>query len=408
MEFSFVPKNLIKAKEEIISKHTGIGEPLQVANDFDFMKMIKRIASLNKKEAENEALILTKRNLEMIARYLPHNYYKVRLENLFLVFGLRCNLNLNWILFYEWQNAYDSQEFNTFLVDFISKNEDFEKIMESNHFSVQKFKDILSAESIPISYGKIALAVGRNSSLKLNDKLEYLGIKESSRLSEDCKYLFFTFCTLNDYLRVGEQEILIRVRKYNDVIRKKFLQNFLTEMSLTHLKCFNRIAEYFLGLTGENHSEKFNTYFYNFNPILIRKYVDWINIYKINKIFGDDERSLFWEQYHHEAVTKYAYSNSVVMEFKNYVAIEFLGQASGPWYIYKKEYFEHNVRRLFKTYGYEAAELKSYLFNNTDYEKNAEVFGNANGIRRVHLPNPGWQRKFNSVLIRNRITERIL
>lgn len=408
MEFSFVPTNLIKAKEEIISKHTGIGEPLQVANDFDFMKMIKRIASLNKKEAENEALILTKKNLEMIARYLPHNYYKVRLENLFLVFRLRCNLNLNWILFYEWQNAYDNQKFNAFFVDFISKNEDFEKIMQSNHFSVQKFKDILSAESIPISYGKIALAVGRNSSLKLNDKLEYLGIKESSRLSEDCKYLFFAFCTLNDYLRAGEQEILIRVRKYNDVIRKKFLQNFLTEMSLTHLKCFNRIAEYFLGLTGENYSEKFNTYFYNFNPILIRKYVDWINIYKINKIFGDDERSLFWEQYHHEAVTKYAYSNSVVMEFKNYVAIEFLGQASGPWYIYKKEYFEHNVRRLFKTYGYEATELKSYLFNNTDYEKNAEVFGNANGIRRVHLPNPGWQRKFNSVLIRNRITERIL
>lgn len=88
MEFSFVPKNLIKAKEEIISKHTGIGEPLQVANDFDFMKMIKRIASLNKKEAGKEALILTKKNLEMIARYLPHNYYKVRLENLFLVFGL--------------------------------------------------------------------------------------------------------------------------------------------------------------------------------------------------------------------------------------------------------------------------------------------------------------------------------
>ena len=90
------------------------------------------------------------------------------------------------------------------------------------------------------------------------------------------------------------------------------------------------------------------------------------------------------------------------------MAIEFLGQASGPWYIYKKDYFEHNVRRLFKIYGYEATELKSYLFNNTDYVKNAEVFGNANGIRRVHLPNPGWQRKFDSVLIKNRITEHIL
>lgn len=408
MEFSFVPTNLIKAKEEIISRHIGVGEPLQVDNDFDFMKMIKRIASLSIKEAENEALILTKKNLEMIARYLPHNYYKVRLENLFLVFKLRCNLNRNWILFYEWQNAYDNQEFNAFFANFILKNDDFEKIMQSNHFSIQKFRDILLDDCIPIAYGKIALTLGKESSKKINDKLKYLGIKENSRLSEDCNYLFFTFCTLNDYLTAGEQELLIRVRRYDDVIRKKFLCNFLTELSLVHLKHFNRIAEYYLGLTGENHSEKFNTYFYNFNPILIRKYVDWINIYKINKIFGDDERSVFWEQYHHEAVTKYAYSNAVVMEFKDHVAIEFLGQASGPFYIYKKEYFEHNVRKLFKIYGYEATELKSCLYNNTDYVKNAELFGNANGIRRVHLPNPGWQRKFNSVLIRNRITEHIL
>lgn len=408
MEFRFVPTKLIKAKEDIIAKHAEIGDTLQVSNDFKFMNLIKRLVSLSKTEAEAEALVLTKKELELIVKYLPHNYYKVQMDNLFLIYRIRCNLKLSWLLFYEWQNAYDNLEFNDFLKSYMVESDDYEKIMITNHFTVQKFVECLSEEIIPIAYGKAALTVDKIHADTFSDKLEYIGIKKTSRLSEDSEHLFYVFCSKNDYLAVGEQELLISIRRYNDKISKIFLKNFLQELSLLQLKNFNRIAEYFLGITGENHSEKFNSYFANFGSVIIRKYVDWINIYKINKIFGDDERSLFWEQYHHEQVTKYSYSNSVVMEFNDYVAIEFLGQAMGPLYIYKKKYFENEVRKLLKMRMYDNTGLRGYLLNHTDYTKNAKILRNINGTRLVHLPNPGWQINFRSVLINNGITERIL
>ena len=408
LEFRFIPKNLILAKEEIIERHTGISEIVPTFTDYSLMNMIRRLTSLSRQEAENEALVLTKKELEIIARYLPHNYYKLQMENLFLIIRLRCNINLNRILLNEWQNAYDNKEFNAFLRTFMLENKDSEKLEEIKNVSVQKFISFLTAENIPVEYGKMALSLKNIKSEKLQDRLEYLGIKQTSRLFEDCRFLFYIFCGEKDYLEAGEKEILFVVKKYDENLKKKFLRNFLQQTSLENLKKFNRIEEYFFAFTGENHTDKFNAYFYGFDVVLVRKYVDWIHIYIINKIFGNDERSLFWERYHHETVEKYAYNNSVVMEFNNYIAIEFLGQASGPLYIYKKEYFEHYVRKIFKTYGYEATELKSYLYNNTDYVKNAKLLSNINGTRLVHLPNPGWQSKFDSVVIRNRITERIL
>ena len=408
MIFKFVPTNLIKAKNEIVSQHTEIGEATNAITNLELMNMIKRLTTLNEREVKEKALILTRKDLEIITRYLPHNYYKVRMYNLFLIFQLRCNLSLSWILFYEWQNAYDNEEFNEFLKKFIDHNVFFEKIMQSNHFTVQKFKDFLSEENIPLAYGRTAIELECVQSEKIKDKLNYLGIKATSRLAEDCEYVFYAFCTRSDYLTVTEQELLIRIKKYDHVIKKSFLHNFLEKLSLEDLKKYNLIAKYFLDLTGENHSEKFNAFFWNFDTKLIRKYVDWIHRYKIHKIFGNDERSLFWEQYHHEIVKEYTYSKSVVMEFDRYVAVEFLGQAMGPLYIYKKEYFENDVKKVFSMKIYDNAELRRYLFNNTDYEKNAKILGSINGTRLVHLPNPGWQSNFNSFLIKNRITERIL
>lgn len=94
MDFRFVPKNLIMAKNEIAARHTEIEEVILAETDFSLMNMIKRLASLNLKEAEKEALVVTKKELEAIARYLPHNYYKVRMDSLFLIFRLRCNEKL--------------------------------------------------------------------------------------------------------------------------------------------------------------------------------------------------------------------------------------------------------------------------------------------------------------------------
>lgn len=407
MEFNFVPKHLIESKNEIIAKHSNIGQTRNVQNNYDFMKLVKYLADIDKEKIYGEALILTNKEMKMIAGYLPHNFYKVRLENLFQIFLLRTNLQLNKILFYEWQNSFDIPEFNAFLQILLRESGSFKEIIEGCHLTEQKFSAFLRQENIPIAYGKEIMSLESLKSQTFKDRLKYIGIRSTSRLSKECEFIFFVFCGKNDYLEIGDKELVSVIDKYNDKLKKQFLLNFLEKLSMEELNKFQRLAEYFLKLTGENHSERFYHFFTEFNSILVRKYIDWTNTYKIHKIFKNDERSVFWEKYHHELVVNYTFSDSVVMEFENYIAVEFLGKAMGPLYVYKKEYFDKYIRNSFAHNLFDNSTLRSYLLNETEYVKNAMHLRNITGTRLVHNPNPGWQSKFDRLLLENNITERI-
>ena len=407
MEFNYIPSKLIKAKQEIVEQHANIGEPKILEPNLEIMRLILRLTKLDEKSVYSESLVLTKKELEIIAGYIPHNFYDVKLDNLFQILQIRNSLKLCNILLYEWQNSYDNQECNDFLKLLIKKNEYIGKIISGWNLTACQFIKFLDSENIPVAYGRTAVLLNDTCYTNLNERLEYLGIRSNSKLSNMCNFLFFTFCSRQDYLLIGENELLSFVNKYDENTLKVFLNNFLNKLSLQELKNFKRIAEYFLHLTGENRSEKFNNYFLPFDEVIIRKYVDWINIYKINKIFGTDERSRFWEKYHHELVTNFIYSNSVVMEFENFVAVEFLGQAMGPAYIYRKNYYNVAVRDSFEKRLYDNAGLRSHLLHNTEYVNGARNLNGITGSRLIHNPNPGWQDTFKIVLLNNRITEQI-
>ena len=407
MDFKFVPTNLIKAKNEVIKRHTRSAEISQSESNLEFMKLIKKLCQLNEDDLCLEALALDKRTVERICMYLPHNYYKVSLENLFSIFLIRVNDRLCKCLFYEWQNAYNNSECNSFLVKIISENHFFDDILKECHLSKHKYLEIVNRNNIVFDFGKEAIKDRNNSSRDFKESLLYLGLRESSTLFIQCEFHFYIFCLKSDYLLVSAGELLLAIKKYNGIAQKLFLINFLNELSLEELRKFDSIAEYFLNLTGENQTAKFRSFFVDCPPPIVRKYIDWTNTYKIHKIFGRDERSVFWERYHHEIITKYNYSNSVVMDFEEYVAVEFLGQAMGPCYIYQKSYFEEQLRKIFLRNMYDNTTLRSFLYKHTDYTKNAKSIRNRTGTRLVHNPNPGWQDNFDWVLEHNNITVRI-
>ena len=405
MEFKFVPEKLIKSKEIIIQKHSKVAEPKDIELDDDFMKFVKRLIGLNEKELFLESLVITNRELTKVAQYIPHNFFRIKLDNLFKIILFRSNSQLCWVLFREWQNSFDNEECNKFMVYLISKKQEFDEIIEACHLTKDKFIKILKSNEIPAFYGRQAIFLEGNGIELFHNKLLYLGVRDNSRLEKQCAYLFFTFCSEKDYLVTDEKILLEVLKKYDEDLKKKFLLNFLTELRFVELKKFQGVAEIFLNITGENHSKRFYQYFKGCSATLIRKYVDWTNAYKIHKIFGFDERSEFWECYHQENITKHSYSNSVVMDFGKYVAIEFLGQAMGPCYIYKKKYFDEKIKESFALKLYDNFSLRQYLYRRRDYDNAAKNFKNTNAIRLVHNPNPGWQNIFNDVLINNKITE---
>lgn len=407
MEFNFIPTKLIMAKEEVKKRHSRISEPGRVEQNNELYHFIKHLAQLNERDLEKEAYALTNKEVEQLAGYIPYNFYKVDLSNLFCIFQMRSNLRFCSVLFYAWQNSFDKSECNVLMQKLVEWDENFKRLISECHMTSQKWSWILEQDNIPLAYGKETRLVNNREANSLKDKLSYLGIKPNSALAIKCERLFYTFCEKEDYIAAGELKLLDILKKQDDSYQRMFLTNFLEKMPLPEMKKFLRLADYFVRNTGDKNSTQFKRYFMGFEYRIIRKYIDWINVYKINKIFGNDERSLFWEKYHYEDVNKHSYSNSIVMEFEKYVAIEFLGQANGPAYIYKKEYFDKNLRNSFHIKRYDNISLRRYLYNSTQYADNARNLRDITGTRLIHNPNPGWTDKFSDVLLRNQITERL-
>ena len=146
--------------------------------------------------------------------------------------------------------------------------------------------------------------------------------------------------------------------------------------------------------TGDINTKKFNNYFVN-APLTIRqKYVNWVNIRKLEITFGNDERSAYWKTYEFINVTKYSFSNSLVMECQNHYIIEFLGAQMGPIYIYNREIFEKHIVQWLRQSS--NSELRSLLYQTRDQYAL---------YRKAHLGY--WQADVSATIRKYNITHRI-
>lgn len=233
----------------------------------------------------------------------------------------------------------------------------------------------------------------------LAEKFKFFGINEDSKLYRDCADVFYTFCRKEDYLEADQAELLNIIKKYelrNRPLLKAFLLNFLGKLKLTELGKFRELARYFESLVGEARKpkESYKFLFEDMPEALIEKYVDWINRCRIEQYFDNDERSEFWKQYRFVNVQRYNKSNAVVMEFKEYIAVEFLGQAMGPIYFYSKEYFEKKLKGQFMLL--ENAPMRQYLLHQSRYGKEDRI------EHRGY-----WQYNVESYIIQHHITRKV-
>lgn len=408
MKFSFSPKRLIQSKNNILITHSHTNNPAPVKPSKDLMKLIQRLVVLELYELKRNALSLTNKEMIMVTSYLSHNYYDVNMNNLFEIFKYRSNERLCHILFNQWQDSYDNNELNQYIRKLLKIDEKLIMLIRKNHTDEMEFDRFLKEGQIPINYVKMIMDYPFEGKLNLKQKLEYFGIRKESRLTYDCEFLYYTLCNRNDYLYVKETDLLIVVKKYNESQLKCFLKNLLKNLSLKDLNNLLGIARYLQTKVGENYSKKFIDFFSGFSAKIVQKYVDWINIGKIEEYFGEDERSMFWKNYRFVKVKKFPSSNSVVMEFKKHIVVEFLGRSMGPTYIYKKIYFEQNVKKWFTRTSHDNISMRRQLYRYTSYEDEGVKFKDNVGIRMIHTPNPGWESKFTSVLLKNRITEYII
>ena len=397
MEFDFMPKRLIKAREKIEIIHKNQNEKLlDLCANEKLRELIMELVAIEEDKLPYEAYARSEKDIRMVAGYIPYNYYHVEMNKLFQIFSYRSNERICQILYAQWQNSYAESKCNNFMCRLLEKDENFIKVIESCHLNKEVFKDILQNEEIAIGAGRIFLQESALNHKSLEENFAFHGMYTDSSLYKDCAFLFFTYCNKYDYISVDKKELLNIVKKYvakNVGILKIFLKNFLCKLQLRDLISFYDLAEYLPTIVGEIKTKKFQTFFEKFDFKLKSKYIDWINSARIKKYFGEDERSKFWMQYRCRNVNNFPYSNAIIMEFTDYYAVEFLGKAMGPLYIYNKEYFE---KWLIRRFGYNNnSKMRKELYEDKKWFYREEHRGE-------------WQWKVNRELLNYKVTEKIL
>ena len=391
MYFSFTPKRLMEAANDIVLLHKKQREVVNYLPSDRLRELIERVVALELYQVKKNAYVLSEDEVLQIAGYLPHNYYGVDMKNLFLVCNYRSTSEVCKILFEQWQSAYDNKQCNQYMREQLQVNEDFIILMHGHHLGDNLFDDVLKSDSIPTRIGLECVGRTFPKGYSFLDKMNYFGIQGNTRLYHDTLFLFYTFCNKEDYLSAIKTELLAVIQRYNEGSLKAFLYRFLEFLSLTELESFFDMARYFLATIGDVDSNKGKKFFSDATKEVKEKYRDWLIRIKINEYFGNDERSRFWKQFQFKSVVRYGYSNSVLMEFEEYFAIEFLGKSMGPIYIYRKETFEKYIRRWMRSYN--NGELRQKLFHNENlYFRREEHRGY-------------WQGKVKDILLRYSITE---
>ena len=406
MDFSFVPKRLINARKEIELIHRSVSEPVKISPSNELKQLIYSLVSLEESKIKVTACCLSDRELELLAGYIPYNYYGVKMANLFSIFKERSNDRLCQVLYIQWQNSYQNESCNSFLEDLALSDECFKRLIKNYNMIPYPFISILRDRNIAVRFGKEARDRYFVNRVLLSERLAYFGIRKTSTLYADCEFLYYTFCRKDDYLNINKYDLLNIVKKYNangTKTLKLFLQNFLEMLSLNELYPFIEIARFLHSVIGDNKTDtkKFKAFFEGFNQKLIQKYIDWINRYKIEEYFGNDERSNFWKQYRFVSVQKHKFSNSVIMEFRNYYAVEFLGQAMGPIYLYRRDDFEKNIFHRFRLKDNQQLRQELYHLFRKRKEQNKEELKNRMEHRGY------WQYTVNANIVGRHIAERI-
>lgn len=390
----YVPKRLISVKEQVSIQHPLEREVPKIVKNDELRRLINEIVNLELFQVKTFALTLSEEDVWKITGYLPHNYYGVNLDNLFLVFKYRSSKKACKILYREWQSVYDNKVCNDFIAKQLVDNEDLILLTREINFGEKLFSEILHSDTIPIRIGKECLRYNKSNKADLEEKARHFHIENDTVLFHDIEQLFYTYCGRDDYMNASLSRLENTISKYKDDVLKAFLNNFLSLLSLNDLDKFLVIGKYLDNRLGDVESAKCRNFFNN-SPLRVwEKYHNWIIRIKINDVFGNDERSLFWRQYKFVSrPKKYHQSNSVSMEFENYYVVEFLGQAMGPMYFYKKDVFNDKIYRYMSRENNQ--ELRQTLFHSPQlYE-----------YRKPHLGY--WQGVINRLLIRNRITEKL-
>lgn len=391
-ELIFSPDNLIQARKNICGsekeKEINFADP-----EYETEVLVKRLAKTSDDMLKATALSLSDREVDILAGYLPYNHYRLNLIKLCHILKYRMTDRACRTLFSQWQESFNNRDCNAFLKALAKSSRAFKRLLERNRIPEVVFIRILEGQNIPLGFDEQLIGKRFLNGTDFANRLRYYGIIENSYLDIECKRSLMAFCGRSDYLECSEENILYIIRGYDIYMLRNFVMNFLSKMDLWELQTYPEIAEYLRSVIEGRRADGLREFFENTEPAIAEKYLNWINIHKINMYFGNDERSCFWRQYKFVNVIKFHASNVVIMEFEKYVVIEFLDIENSMLCICDK----HSFRQYFYLRLNSMSETELYRY----------VLANREKIEYLRNHTGRWESNVNSTINKKQMGEKL-
>jgi len=393
VQIQFTPERLIESCQRVTAMHRP-----EEAYDFtspgeDLEQLVRKLLETSPEMLEAAGLSLSDRQARMLAGYLPYNFYDVPEDKLFRMMEPRLDEASCEILFREWQEEFGNYACNHFLRELAESNSCFQALLKKHHIKPALFIQILISRNIPLAYDQLLVGAVFADGREFERKLQYYGVYPQSFLDIECKRALLTFCEREEYFSCSEENLLDIVKTYDSYMLRKFLLNFMAKLSLWDLELYPALASHMRQVTGHRNSRNFQKFFEGAGEDQVQRFIDWINIFKLNTYFGGDERSEFWKQFRYLNVVRYPVSNVVIMEFDECAAIEFLGEKKGTVYICEKDVFMRSFYNCLDAMDNE--ELRGYFKAHKDLCIES----------RSHVGR--WQSHIGSLLLKKEIAEKL-
>ena len=177
----FIPEKLIEKRKQLQTKASYRKEAVIEPGE-EMESLIRRLYQVDHSMIKAAALSLSDMQADMLAGYLPYNFYGEDEQRLFDIMGERMDESSSRILYAQWQNAFSNPQCNEFMKEQCRRNGSFAHMLEEYDISTDAFLKVLSSMNIPLGFDEELLGKRFSDDDDLNNRLKNHGVIEESLL----------------------------------------------------------------------------------------------------------------------------------------------------------------------------------------------------------------------------------
>ena len=326
--------------------------------------LLDEISNLNLAGLADYAAMLKEYDIKYLAWHLPKEENLILNTKILKILSSRISKEIFDIYFSSWQKYYKALSNHLGSKNLFLLADQGSFLPEDIYTANLRSKMLLAQEDELISQCVSDFADRTNETYTDILSVFYL-INPSSVLGITILKKIFLVCSEKQLIRTTDLELCNIANSYITEEEMQFFVNFVSKVSPNHYRDYLRLAdlarEFFKN--GKYRIE-------NLETTIRIKFQMWFSLLELDRIFGEDERGLFWKARAIEnnaiRVEKKNKFDMVIMYFEKFVATEFLIQADGPIYIVDNAEFDAAMGGIIRRATSKSA-LKSELYSLYQY-----------------------------------------